>query len=125
MLPAEVEVQVLRIIQEALANIRKHSQAHAVRVILRALPDDQFLVLVEDDGVGIQEPEPGEPGEHLGLKILQERATRIGGTLRIESEPGEGTRVILRFKRPQSDEERKPRDGTTVTVDLPRRASMP
>ncbi|HHO69064.1 MAG TPA: hypothetical protein ENK12_08540 [Gammaproteobacteria bacterium] len=115
-LPAEVEIQVLRIIQEALANIRKHSGAHAVRVILRALPDDEFMVLVEDDGVGMQEPEPGAPGEHLGLKILQERAARIGGTLRIESEPGEGTRVTLRFRRPA--EEEKP-VRTTVTVDIP------
>ena len=119
-LPAEVEIQVLRIIQEALANIRKHSEAHAVRVILRALPDDEFMVLVEDDGIGMQEPEPGAPGEHLGLKILQERAARIGGTLRIESEPGEGTRVILRFRRPQEPDKS---GRTTVTVEIPRQTA--
>lgn len=99
-LPAEIEIQVLRITQEALANIRKHSQANAVRIIMRALPHDEFLVLVEDDGIGIQEPVDSAPGEHLGLKILKERAARIGGSLRIESDSGEGTRVILKFHRP-------------------------
>lgn len=99
-LPADVEIQVLRIIQEALANIRKHAQANAVRIIMRSRPNNEFMVLVEDDGIGIQEPADGGPGEHLGLKILHERAARIGGTLRIESESGEGTRVILTFKRP-------------------------
>jgi two-component system nitrate/nitrite sensor histidine kinase NarX len=39
----------------------------------------------------------GRPGEHLGLKIMQERATRIGGELKIESDAGEGTRIILGF----------------------------
>ncbi|MEE9343237.1 MAG: histidine kinase [Gammaproteobacteria bacterium] len=97
-LPAETEIQVLRIVQEALANIRKHSNANAVRVIMRSLPENEFLVLVEDDGVGIQKQAPGGgPGEHIGLKILHERAARIGGILRIESESGEGTRITLNF----------------------------
>jgi two-component system, NarL family, nitrate/nitrite sensor histidine kinase NarX len=99
-LPADTEMQVLRIIQESLANIRKHSQANTVRVMLKALPKGEFQVLVEDDGVGMGEPVSGAPGEHVGLKILQERATRIGGKLRIESEPGEGTRILLRFNHP-------------------------
>ena len=53
-LPAEVEIQVLRIIQEALANIRKHSEANAVRVLMRAGSDGNYMVMVEDDGIGIQ-----------------------------------------------------------------------
>ena len=118
-LPAEIEIQVLRIIQEALANIRKHSHANAVRVIMRTLKDDEYLVLVEDDGVGIQEPPSGAPGEHLGLKILHERATRIGGDLRIESETGEGTRITLKFSRPL--EEPGPAQQA-VLVGLPGRA---
>jgi two-component system nitrate/nitrite sensor histidine kinase NarX len=99
-LPADTEMQVLRIIQESLANIRKHSQANTVRVMLKALPGNEFQVLVEDDGVGMGEPVSGAPGEHVGLKILQERASRIGGKLRIESESGEGTRILLRFSHP-------------------------
>jgi two-component system nitrate/nitrite sensor histidine kinase NarX len=104
-LPADTEMQVLRIIQEALANIRKHSKASHVRVMLRACDDGEYRVLVEDDGVGFAGTVDGGPGEHVGLKILHERAVRLGGTLRIESEPGEGTRILLKFKRPQETEE--------------------
>ncbi|HHJ14670.1 MAG TPA: GAF domain-containing protein [Gammaproteobacteria bacterium] len=118
-LPAEVEIQVLRIIQEALANIRKHSQANAVRVLMRAEPDKRFMVMIEDDGIGIQQKIiEGGPGEHLGLKILSERAARIHGELKIESEPGEGTRIILTFRLPDPGQAR---DKDTVTVALPRR----
>ncbi|MDH5786620.1 MAG: ATP-binding protein, partial [Chromatiales bacterium] len=55
-------------------------------------------VLIEDDGVGMDKPAfSGHPGEHLGLSIMQERARYLGGKLLIESEPGEGTRVQLKF----------------------------
>ncbi len=115
-LPAEVEMQILRIIQEALANIRKHSKANAVRVLMRATPDQDFLVMIEDDGIGIQEKtSEGAPGEHLGLKILEERAARVRGQLKIESEAGEGTRVTLTFPLPGETHEP---DGT-VAVDFP------
>ncbi|HFD80263.1 MAG TPA: GAF domain-containing protein [Gammaproteobacteria bacterium] len=119
-LPSEVEIQVLRIIQEALANIRKHSQANAVRVLMRANPADGYMVLIEDDGVGIPEKlTDGAPGEHLGLKILQERAARIGGDLKIESESGEGTRIILRFPPPVA---RTGNGANTVQVEFPTRS---
>lgn len=99
-LPAEYEVQVLRIVQEALANVRKHAKAHTVRVMLRGDTEGNYRVLIEDDGVGMGERNPSRsPGEHVGLSIMEDRARRIGGRLRIESEPGEGVRVILRFKR--------------------------
>lgn len=117
-LPAEIEIQVLRIIQEALANIRKHSEANAVRVLMRAGKEKDFMVMVEDDGIGIQNKVmEGGPGEHLGLNILQERAARIGGELKIESEPGEGTRVILSFPRPKET----PPEDAQVEVELPTR----
>ncbi len=100
-LPANMEMQILRVIQEALANIRKHSQAHAVRVMLRSESGGHYRVLIEDDGVGFGEPVfTSHPGEHIGLSIMQERARRIGGELRIESEPGEGTRIVLDFRYP-------------------------
>ena len=115
-LPAEVDVQVLRIIQEALANIRKHSEANAVRVLMRAGKDGHYMVLIEDDGIGIQEREiDGGPGEHLGLKILQERSARIGGDLKIESEAGEGTRIILLFTQPQEETD----ISDTLKVEFP------
>jgi two-component system nitrate/nitrite sensor histidine kinase NarX len=97
-LPASVEMQVLRIVQESLANIRKHAQAQTVRVLLTRLSGGEHVVLVEDDGVGfVARKAGGQPGEHVGLSIMQERARRIGAELRIESEPGEGTRLELVF----------------------------
>lgn len=97
-LPPIQEVQVLHIIQESLSNARKHSQAKNVRVLLRETSDNHCQVLVEDDGVGFNEPNmQGLPGEHVGLSIMQERARRINGEVSIESEEGEGTRVELDF----------------------------
>ncbi len=91
-------MQVLRIIQESLRNIYKHSNANTVRVLLSKTGDANYQVLIEDDGVGfVRQQKNGTAGEHIGLKIMQERARRFGGELDIESEPGEGTRVILSF----------------------------
>lgn len=98
-LPATIEVQALRIIQESLNNIRKHSQAHTVRVILRSDTQGDCRILIEDDGIGIKNV-PGAKdtlGDHLGLSIMHERAKRIGGTVKIESESNEGTRILLQF----------------------------
>lgn len=93
------ELQVLRIAQECLANIRKHAAAHTVRVLLTCRNDGHLILLVEDDGVGFADStKTGQPGEHIGLSIMEERARRLGGQLRIESEPGEGTRVELIYK---------------------------
>lgn len=87
-----------RIVQESLANVRKHSNAQNVRVMLGKLDDDHFSVLIEDDGQGADRKiETTLPGENIGLSIMRERAERIEGVLRIESEPGEGTRIQLAF----------------------------
>lgn len=103
-LPAEVESQVVRIVQEALTNARKHAQARAVRVLLRNAGGGNYHVLIEDDGVGIAELKgPQRPGEHIGLDIMQERARRIGGELKIESEANEGTTVTLNFRYPPAE----------------------
>lgn len=98
-LSAAAELQVTRIAQEALANVRKHANAHTVRVLLkRAGRGGEHVLLIEDDGVGFGEGKmDGRAGEHIGLSIMQERARRIGAELRIESEPGDGTRVELVF----------------------------
>ncbi len=99
-LPAAAEMQVLGIVREALTNARKHSEAKTVRVLVRCESGDEYTVLIEDDGVGSASPYAGvdHPGEHVGMLIMEERAKRLGGSLRIESEPGEGTRVELRFR---------------------------
>ena len=103
-LPSEYEIQVLRIVQEALVNVRKHSQANAVRVLLTGDERGNYRVLVEDDGIGLGEMSPTKtPGEHVGLSVMQDRARRIGGKLRIESEPGEGVQVVLSFRYPDDN----------------------
>lgn len=97
-LPTDTEMQVLRIVQESLRNIYKHSDANTVRVLLSKSGESNYQVLIEDDGVGFaREQKNTGSGEHIGLKIMQERARRFGGELDIESEPGEGTRIILSF----------------------------
>ena len=101
-LSRESETQILRIIQEALWNIRKHSEAKTVRIMLKDGINGRCHILIEDDGIGINKKIYGSPGEHIGLTIMQERASHLGGTLRVESEPGEGTRIVLDIKQPET-----------------------
>ncbi len=97
-LPAETEFHILRIIQESLTNIRKHSDAENVRIMMCARSTDSFQVLIEDDGIGFSKPQKSiHSGEHIGLSIMRDRAKRFGGTFTVESEPGEGTRIVLEF----------------------------
>ncbi len=101
----EQEIQVFYIIQEALANIAKHSMArHAVVKISRTPQHLEFVI--EDDGLGMDEPSvstivtsarPLIPSTHFGLDIMQSRAQRLGGTLEAGSMDGVGTRVRLRI----------------------------
>jgi two-component system nitrate/nitrite sensor histidine kinase NarX len=122
-LPASFEVEVLRIIQEALNNIRKHSQAQNVRILLRAKPQGDCLILIEDDGIGIDASKSADKKrDHYGLNIMAERTKRINGDLKIESEPGEGTRVILTFNYANvSNNTVKPIGTDSVRVTLPNR----
>lgn len=97
-LPPNMEMHIFRIVQEAMNNIRKHSGANNVRVMFRCDDKGNHSVLVENDGVGFETPTPSDhPGKHLGLTIMRERAIHLGGELRIESEPDEGTRIELVF----------------------------
>ncbi|MGB5455104.1 MAG: ATP-binding protein, partial [Gammaproteobacteria bacterium] len=98
-IPANMEMNVYRIVQEALTNIRKHADANIVRVLLQCDENGNYLVLIENDGKGFDKKDiQSEAGKHLGLTIMKERAKYLGGKLKIDSEPDEGTRVELRFK---------------------------
>ena len=93
------EIQLFFIIQEALANIRKHSSAHNVRILLNN-EEDLYTVLIEDDGLGMTAAPEDIPVEHAGLAIMRERTAKLPGQIVIESEPGEGTRIVLIFNAP-------------------------
>ncbi len=90
-LPPEVQVGLYRITQEALNNIGKHARASQALVNLRL--ENPVRLTIEDDGVGF---DPGlVTADHLGLKIMRERAESIGAKFSIYSEPGEGTQITF------------------------------
>ena len=92
-LPPDQQVQVLHVLQEALSNVRKHANAKQVRV--QVWQDPQWAFEVSDDGDGFSDDGPGKGEIHVGLRIMRERARRIGAQLQVQSQPGEGTRVTL------------------------------
>ena len=94
-LPATVELQLLRILQEALSNARKHSGARQVRVGLHQ-HDGKIVAEVVDDGYGFDPQAPKRSQfPRFGLAIMRERAESIDGRLEVGSEPGHGTRVRI------------------------------
>jgi PAS domain S-box-containing protein len=88
-----VKEALYRIAQESLHNTVKHARARRVNVQL-ALQDGMLALTVQDDGQGFDTG--GEFPGHLGLKSMRERAMRLGGSLTVESKPGEGTRLVAR-----------------------------
>jgi two-component system nitrate/nitrite sensor histidine kinase NarX len=104
-LSPEDEVQVYHIIQESLYNICKHARARHVVVTLD-LKDDQYVVNVADDGVGLQQSATSNMGKSFGLTIMRERAAKLNGQLSIESRPAGGTIVRLAFPSRHAVEEK-------------------
>jgi len=98
-LPSNIELNAYRIVQEALTNIKKHANAYIVRVLLQHDDQGNIRILIENDGKGFDQRKiHSSEGDHLGLTIMRERARHLGGELKIESEPDEGTRVELKFQ---------------------------
>jgi signal transduction histidine kinase len=91
-LPAAVELAALRIVQEAVSNVRRHASAQTCLVTVRRGPGD-LRIEVADDGVGI----PTAPPAGLGLSSIRGRAEELGGTARIERRPDGGTLVAVRL----------------------------
>ena len=90
------QIHLLQIIREALNNVVKHARATQARVRLRSLEDGEVMVEIDDDGIGL--PDDAQKTHHFGLSIMHERATYLGGTLRLHSRPGCGVNVHLRFR---------------------------
>lgn len=96
-LSPDAEVQLIRIIQEALANVRKHAAASRAWVAFEAR-EGQVEVAIGDDGRGFDRSEVQARGRAcFGLQTMQERAAACGGSLEVESTPGKGTRVLARL----------------------------
>ena len=91
-LPADVQVQVLHVVQEALSNVRKH--AHASHVSLDVHKGARWRFVVRDNGSGFDTTQQHDE-THVGTKIMHERAERIGATVQVESRPGQGTSLTL------------------------------
>jgi PAS domain S-box-containing protein len=93
-----IETALFRIAQEALTNIAKHAGAHEVVMTLNS-DTDRVTLVIADDGSGFDAGQGTLRPESWGLRNMRERAQGIGATLRIESAPGSGTRVIVELSR--------------------------
>jgi len=89
-----VRAQVLRIVQEALTNARKHAHAQSVQVTL-GLEEGLARIVVHDDGVGFDPALLATAHDKYGLRFMRERAEEVGGRVEIHSAPGQGTRVVV------------------------------
>ena len=91
-LSRKASIELLRILQEALANVRRHSAATNVEVGLRT-DDEAILLEVADDGRGF---DPGSARAGIGLSAMRERVEELGGEIEVSSRPGSGTEVTVR-----------------------------
>jgi two-component system nitrate/nitrite sensor histidine kinase NarX len=94
-LPADVQVQVLHVVQEALSNVRKHAQAREVWVEVQQTP--QWRVEVRDDGCGFDPDGAGPTRPMWGCASCANGHNNIGATVEVASVPGSGTCVVLKL----------------------------
>ncbi len=114
-LPPVVEVQLVRIIQEALTNVRKHAcrrqadePAPCRAWVTFVLAGAQVTVVIADDGGGFDPAAEARPGSCYGLRSMGERAQAAGGSLAVTSSPGQGTQVTIVVPRTAPTETRSP-----------------
>jgi signal transduction histidine kinase len=93
-LDSDVQVAVYRSVQEALHNVAKHSRARNAKVKL-TISGGKLSLEIEDDGVGFSTRNAADRG--FGLKGMRERASALGGSMKIHSQPGKGTRIRISF----------------------------
>ena len=92
-LPLEIEQAVYRIIQEALANVARHSKAKRADVSL-VYNSDSLQIMVADDGYGF---DMNQRAKGMGFRSMRERISSVRGTIQIQSAPGQGTRLIAQL----------------------------
>lgn len=95
-LTPNIEIQLLRIIQEGLTNVRRHANARHILVDCNETPE-RLSIAIQDDGTGFV---PGNiPEGHFGLRIMSERAASFGGQIQVHSELGHGTKLEIILPR--------------------------
>ena len=100
---AETELQLLRILQEAISNIRKHAKAQGAWVRMKVSEDRVLEMSVQDDGVGFDPGRVGEKGQpNFGLSTMRERAEAIGAEFNVSSAYNQGTTVSVRLRLPEN-----------------------
>jgi signal transduction histidine kinase len=99
-LASPLESALFRIAQEALTNVAKHAQASQVTLTVKT-DNDTIRLVIEDDGIGFEPASSAKRFEQQGWGVLTmtERAEAVGGHCRIESQPGQGTRVVIEVAR--------------------------
>lgn len=96
LLPIATTVQLLRVVQEALTNIRKHAYANCTKINLNLSANHPIISLtITDNGVGFDLETTSQPNKSFGLTIMRERITGLGGNLQIESSIGRGTTLKI------------------------------
>ena len=109
-LTPEARIAVYRVVQEALSNIERHAMADTVLVACTVSPGE-LTIEIEDDGTGFDPEEmrhPRENGQGLGLLGMRERLSLLGGACAVESQPGQGTRVVIRLPLLHARQSREP-----------------
>ena len=104
------EIQIIRIIQEALTNVRKHALAKRVWVRLKAV-EDEGEIQIEDDGQGFDLLQVLQREGRYGLDTMRERAESVGASLAIDTSPGQGTRVVISLPLRQVNPQLGRREG--------------
>jgi len=108
-LPPLAALQLFRLIQEALTNVRKHAAAHEATVTLTSDESGQLHVVIADDGLGfLPIPQTNGKARPLGLMSMRERVEDLGGTFQVTSRPGSGTRVAATIPVPRARKEAEP-----------------
>jgi signal transduction histidine kinase len=88
-------VQVVRVVQEALTNVRKHANADWARVVI-GRSGNEATIVVEDNGCGFDSAALRQPDVlSFGMRTMRERVERVGGRFTVDSVPGEGTKVQI------------------------------
>jgi len=120
-LPPPVETALYRIAQEAISNILKYADASYVEMDLDLSRADVVQARIEDDGRGFDPStvvQTAQTGQGVGIFGMQERTNLVGGTLQIDSSPGEGTEVRITIPIPMLGGDKVQSSGTVLAIDM-------